>query len=87
MSSSFSDPSSKGESSSGNGSIRENNGPDLLQFMGEKGTADGVPISNETRNNGNPAMVSGESCLNLEIASSPFGEVKIYDLQLDFWKA
>ncbi|XP_022890596.1 probable inactive histone-lysine N-methyltransferase SUVR1 [Olea europaea var. sylvestris] len=52
------DPSSKGESSSGNGSIRENNGPDLLQFMGEKGTADGVPISNETRNNGNPAMVS-----------------------------
>ncbi|CAA2934061.1 probable inactive histone-lysine N-methyltransferase SUVR2 isoform X1 [Olea europaea subsp. europaea] len=27
--------------------------------MGEKGTADGDPISNETRSNGEPAMVSG----------------------------
>ncbi|CAI9774394.1 unnamed protein product [Fraxinus pennsylvanica] len=54
------DPSSKGESSSRNGSIRENNGPDLLalQSMGEKGTAHVVSISNEMRNNGGPAIVS-----------------------------
>ncbi|KAL2488018.1 Histone-lysine N-methyltransferase SUVR2 [Forsythia ovata] len=73
------DPSKKGEPSRRNVRVGENDGPEPLEShsMLEKVTADDTSASDETRNNGNLAMISGDCSSNLEIASSHFGEVKI----------
>ncbi|KAL6564509.1 hypothetical protein OROMI_015959 [Orobanche minor] len=52
--------------------------PSALHFLSENDTADGNTTLNESRNNGELAMISKEHSSNLEIASSPSGEVKFY---------
>ncbi|CAA2998120.1 probable inactive histone-lysine N-methyltransferase SUVR2 isoform X1 [Olea europaea subsp. europaea] len=73
------DPSNKGESSSRNVAVGENDGLESLELhsMLEKVTADGTAASEKTRNNGDLAIISGDCSSNLEIASSHFGEVRI----------
>ncbi|KAL2559526.1 putative inactive histone-lysine N-methyltransferase SUVR2 [Forsythia ovata] len=73
------DPSKKGEPSRRNVRVGENDCPEPLKShsMLEKVTADDTSASDETRNNGNLDMISGDCSSNLEIASSHFGEVKI----------
>ncbi|KAI3449818.1 hypothetical protein Pfo_006483 [Paulownia fortunei] len=73
------DTSNGGDSSSRHGMLKENYGPEpaALQSVSEKETADGTATLDESRNNGELAMISGECSSTLEIASSPFGEVKI----------
>lgn len=74
------DISSGGDSSSGHSIHRGNSSPEpsSVQSMSDKETANDTLMLNESRNNSELAMVSGECSSNLEIASSPFGEVKIY---------
>ncbi|PIN05360.1 Histone-lysine N-methyltransferase [Handroanthus impetiginosus] len=73
------DPSNGGDSLSGNGTIREHERlePSASMPMNEKETADRIATPNESRNNGEQALISDQCSSNLEIASSPFGEVKI----------
>ncbi|KAG8370839.1 hypothetical protein BUALT_Bualt13G0025100 [Buddleja alternifolia] len=78
------DPSNKGDSSSMNGTVIQHHvlKPSVPPVI-ERGTDGVTPTPNEPQNNGELAMILGESSSNLEIASSPFGEVKIslsYDL-------
>ncbi|KAL3644992.1 hypothetical protein CASFOL_010172 [Castilleja foliolosa] len=74
------DTSNGGELSGRHGMVRENCDPEpsALQSVSEKETADGPVVLSESRNNGDLAMVSSEFTSNLEIASSPSGEVKFY---------
>uniref|UniRef100_A0A5B6YPP7 Putative histone-lysine N-methyltransferase SUVR2 isoform X1 n=1 Tax=Davidia involucrata TaxID=16924 RepID=A0A5B6YPP7_DAVIN len=72
--------SSKGNSSIANGSIEEPDDPEPLasQSLDGEDKSDGVPSSPaETRTNCELANILDESSANLDIASSPFGEVKI----------
>ncbi|KAK4441560.1 putative inactive histone-lysine N-methyltransferase SUVR2 [Sesamum alatum] len=75
----FTDSSNGGDSSSRNATIREHDTlePSVLQSMNEKDTADGTATPNGLRNNRELAIFSGQRSSDLEIASSPFGEVKI----------
>ncbi|KAA8543414.1 hypothetical protein F0562_021091 [Nyssa sinensis] len=71
---------SKGNSSIANGSIREPDGLEPLASESVDGEdkSDGIPApSSETRTNCELANILDESSANLEIASSPYGEVKI----------
>ncbi|KAL6505251.1 hypothetical protein OROGR_025068 [Orobanche gracilis] len=52
--------------------------PSALHSLSENDTADGNTTLNESRKNGGLAMISKEHSSNLEIASSPSGEVKFY---------
>ncbi|KAK6164425.1 hypothetical protein DH2020_001289 [Rehmannia glutinosa] len=72
--------SNGGESPSRRGMVKENCAPEslALQSVSEKETANGTAALDESRNNGGLAMISAECSSNQEIASSPFGEVKIY---------
>ncbi|KAK6164397.1 hypothetical protein DH2020_001261 [Rehmannia glutinosa] len=71
--------SNGGESPSRRGMVKENCAPESLALsVSEKETADGTAALDESRNNGGLAMISAECSSNQEIASSPFGEVKIY---------
>ncbi|KAG8370840.1 hypothetical protein BUALT_Bualt13G0025200 [Buddleja alternifolia] len=76
------DPSIKGDSSSRNGTFTEHLQPSVSPSVIEGETADATAAPKEPRNNGELAMISGESSSNLEIASSPFSKVKSlsYDL-------
>ncbi|KAL0461075.1 UNVERIFIED_CONTAM: Histone-lysine N-methyltransferase SUVR4 [Sesamum latifolium] len=73
------DSSNGGDSSSRNATIREYDSlePSVLQSMNEKETADSTATPNGQRNNRELAMFSGQQSSDLEIASSPSGEVKI----------
>ncbi|KAK6141509.1 hypothetical protein DH2020_024754 [Rehmannia glutinosa] len=71
--------SNGGESPSRRGMVKENCAPESLALsVSEKETADGTAALDESRNSGGLAMISAECSSNQEIASSPFGEVKIY---------
>lgn len=70
-----------------NGTIRDHEilEPSISLYVNEKEGASGAASPNGPRNNGHLAMGSGQCSSNLEIASSPFGEVKIslsYDTAL-----
>ncbi|KAI3461832.1 hypothetical protein Pfo_018495 [Paulownia fortunei] len=69
------DPSNGGDASSRNGIIGEHDSIEhsVSLSVNEKERADSNATPNEPRNNGELAMISS----NLEIASSPFGELKI----------
>ncbi|XP_011083058.1 probable inactive histone-lysine N-methyltransferase SUVR2 [Sesamum indicum] len=73
------DSSDDGDSSSRNATIREHDSlePSVLQLMNEKETADSTATPNGLRNNRELAIFSGQHSSDLEIASSPSGEVKI----------
>ncbi|GFP82956.1 histone-lysine n-methyltransferase suvr2 [Phtheirospermum japonicum] len=74
------DTSNGGEPSGRRGMVRETRDPEpsALQSVSEKETADGPVVLSESRSNGEMAMVSSECSSNLEVASSPSGEVKFY---------
>ncbi|KAL0370404.1 UNVERIFIED_CONTAM: putative inactive histone-lysine N-methyltransferase SUVR2 [Sesamum angustifolium] len=73
------DSSNGGDSSSRNATIRENDSlePSVLQSMNEKETAESTATPNGLRNNRELAIFSGQRSSDIEIASSPSGEVKI----------
>ncbi|KAL0383655.1 UNVERIFIED_CONTAM: putative inactive histone-lysine N-methyltransferase SUVR2 [Sesamum calycinum] len=74
------DVSNGADASSGHGMLTENCSPEppsALQSVTEKETAHGTGTLNKPRNNGELAVISVECSSNLEIASSPSGEVKI----------
>ncbi|KAL0419721.1 UNVERIFIED_CONTAM: putative inactive histone-lysine N-methyltransferase SUVR2 [Sesamum radiatum] len=74
------DVSNGADVSSGHGMLTENCSPEppsALQSVTEKETAHGTGTLNKPRNNGELAVISVECSSNLEIASSPSGEVKI----------
>ncbi|KAL3647701.1 hypothetical protein CASFOL_008669 [Castilleja foliolosa] len=74
------DTSNGGEPSGGHGVVRENRDPkpSVLHPVSEKETADGPVVLSESIDSGELAMVSRECSSNLEVASSPSGEVKFY---------
>ncbi|KAL2238714.1 UNVERIFIED_CONTAM: putative inactive histone-lysine N-methyltransferase SUVR2 [Sesamum indicum] len=74
------DVSNGGDALSGHGMLTENYNPEppsALQSVTEKETPHGTATLNKPRNNGELAVISVECSSNLEIASSPSGEVKI----------
>ncbi|KAK4482362.1 hypothetical protein RD792_009515 [Penstemon davidsonii] len=75
------DPSNGGDSSNRDVTVRNDNDPEpsIQQSASHPKIADDVATSpNEPTNNGKVAMISGECSSNIEIASSPSGEVKIH---------
>lgn len=73
----FTDPSTGGDSTDRNGTIREQNDslePSVSKSPIEKERTDGTIIPNEASNNGE---TSGQRSSIMEIASSPSGEVKL----------
>ncbi|KAL8490037.1 hypothetical protein ACS0TY_025799 [Phlomoides rotata] len=69
------DPSTGGDSSDRNGTIREDN--DSLEPSVEKERTDGTIIQNGATSNGELAVTSDQRSSIIEIASSPSGEVKL----------